>query len=51
MRKAILLFFLTCILSCHENEQNVNVQFDKSKDGIVSSGQPLASKAGIEMMR
>ena len=51
MRKAILLFFLTCILSCHENEKNVHVQFDKSKDGIVSSGQPLASKAGIEMMR
>ncbi len=51
MKKIILLFFLICIISCHDNEQNINVQFDNSKDGIVSSGQPLASKAGVEMMR
>jgi len=51
MRKIFLFFPFIFILSCYKNDQKINVQFDNSKDGIVSSGQPLASKAGVEMMR
>ena len=51
MRNITLLLFFISLTSCYTTDQKNNVQFDNSKDGIVSSGQPLASKAGVEIMR
>ena len=51
MRNIILLLFLISITSCYKSDQKINVQLNNSKDGIVSSAQPLASKAGVEIMR
>ena len=51
MRNIILLLFLISLTSCYTSDQKNTIQFDNSKDGIVSSGQPLASKAGVDIMR
>ncbi len=51
MRNITLLLFLISLTSCINSDQKDIVQFNNSKDGIVSSGQPLASKAGVDIMR
>ena len=48
MKKILVLIF---IISCQNTNYSSYTQFDESKRGIVSSGHPLASKAGIEMMK
>lgn len=45
-----ILSALLLILSCQTKKEIDNHKYNKSKNGMVSSGHPLASKAGIEMI-
>ena len=52
--KNINLFILLVVLfifSCQNKKKNEVYKYNKSKNGIVSSGHPLASKAGIKMIQ